>query len=111
MKLTLLKSFTTTLVVSLLILCTADAQVTKSTFTFGAPNIINIKKIAEYEKNHPVILTPRFIEQGEDRDKFIFKPGPVDKNAKVHQVAQTNAANQVRIKFTCCQPELPGHTG
>ena len=85
-----------------------NAQVTKSTFSFGTPTLVNLKTIAEYEKNHPLVLTPRFIEQGEDRDKFIFKPGPVDKNAKVHEFAQTQAANQVTLNSPVASQNFQG---
>ena len=53
-------------------------------------------------------LTPRFIEQGEDRDKFIFKPGPVDKNAKVQQIVQTNATNQVELNSPVASQNFQG---
>ena len=97
MKQSLLFRLITLTALSLVIFCNANAQVAKSTFTFGAPAIINIQKIAEYEKDHPVILKKRFIEQGEDRDKFIFKPLPVDKNAKVQQLPQQKVTNQVTL--------------
>jgi len=63
---------------------TVHAQVTKTTFNFKAPVVVNFHNLAEYEKDHPVALKPRFVEQGEDRDKFIYKPLPVSPNAKVH---------------------------
>jgi hypothetical protein len=73
--------------VAVLLFCTQlQAQVTKSTFNFGAPKVVNFHDLAEYEKNHPVVLKPRFVEQGEDRDNFIFKPLPVMPGAKVHKV-------------------------
>ncbi|MDQ6844582.1 MAG: hypothetical protein M3Z92_09555, partial [Bacteroidota bacterium] len=79
---------------SLVIFCSASAQVTKSTFNFGTPSIVNIQNLAEYEKNNPPILKPRFIEQGEDREKFIFKPRPVSSSAKVQQIAAPSVSTQ-----------------
>jgi hypothetical protein len=63
-----------------------QAQVTQSTFTFAKPAIVNFKALAAYEKNNPVILKPRFIEQGEDRDNFVYKPLPVKANTKVEKI-------------------------
>jgi GEVED domain/Fibronectin type III domain len=83
----------------LLILCllcfssATQAQVTQATFSFGKPAVVNFHDLAEYEKNHPVVLQPRFIEQGEDRDHFIFKPLPVKPGAKTQQV-KLPASNQ-----------------
>jgi hypothetical protein len=77
----------------LLVLCllsfsiTTQAQVTQKSFNFEKPKVVNFHDLAEYEKNHPVQLQPRFIEQGEDRDKFIFKPHPVKTGAKVEKIA------------------------
>ncbi len=65
------------------------AQVTKRTFSFEKPKVVNFSELAEIEKNHPVILQPRFIEQGEDRDKFIFKPHSVKAGAKVENINNT----------------------
>ncbi len=108
MKQTLLFRLIAICILSLAFFGNSDAQVTKSTFNFGTPDIVNFKKIAESEKNKPVTLTPRFIEQGEDRDKFILKPGPVDKNAKVQQVVQTNAANQVELNSPVASQNFQG---
>ncbi|HEY5406027.1 MAG TPA: fibronectin type III domain-containing protein [Ginsengibacter sp.] len=108
MKQTLLFRLIAVCILSFAFFGNTNAQVTKSAFSFGAPKIINIKQIAEYEKNNPVTLTPRFIEQGEDRDKFILKPGPVDKNAKVHQLVQTQAANQVTLNSPVASQNFQG---
>src|SRR5436305_7419327 len=97
MKLNVLGRLMCLSILTLLLFYSANAQVTKSSFNFGKPDIINVKKIAEYEKNHPVILKPRFIEQGEDRDKFILKPGAVDRNAKVQQVTITKMQAQAAV--------------
>lgn len=64
----------------------SDAQVTRREFNFERPVVVNFSERAKYEKDHPVILQPRFIEQGEDRDKFIFKPKPVPAGAKTQNV-------------------------
>jgi hypothetical protein len=63
------------------------AQVTKRTFNFGAPTVINLHDLAEGEKLHPVILKPRYVEQGEDRDNFIFHPLPLSSGAKAEKAA------------------------
>src|SRR5664279_2097351 len=108
MKQTLLFRLIAVCILSFAFFGNANAQVTKSSFSFGAPNIINIKQIAEHEKNNPVTLTPHFIEQGEDRDKFILKPGTVDKNAKVHQVVQNEAPNQVTLNSPVASQNFQG---
>jgi hypothetical protein len=71
---------------ALLFCVQAQAQVKKTTFNFGPPKVVNFHDLAEYEKSHPVVLKPRYVEQGEDRDKFIFHPLPVSAGAKVHTV-------------------------
>ena len=62
------------------------AQVAKRTFSFEKPKVVNFQELADFEKNNPVVLKPRFIEQGEDRDKFVFKPHPVKAGAKVENI-------------------------
>ena len=68
-----------------------QAQVTQKAFNFEKPRVVNFKQLADYEKNNPVILKPRFVEQGEDRDKFIFKPHPVTPGTKVSNIATTKS--------------------
>jgi hypothetical protein len=72
----------------MMVLCNSlTAQVTKATFSFEKPTVVNFRALAENEKNNPVALQPRFIEQGEDRDKFIFKPLDVLAGAKAQKVS------------------------
>jgi GEVED domain-containing protein/fibronectin type III domain protein len=66
---------------------TSNAQVTRKTFSFERPVVVNFGELAQFEKEHPVVLQPRFIEQGEDRDKFIFKPKPVLAGAKTQSIS------------------------
>ncbi len=62
------------------------AQVTQEAIRFERPNLVNFHDLSEYEKNHPVILARRFIEQGEDREKFVFRPKPVRSDAITRNV-------------------------
>ncbi len=110
-----------------LLLCSQlRAQVTKSTFNFGPPRVVNFHDLAENEKKNPVILKPRFIEQGEDRDKFIFHPLPVTPGAKAEivptpkeltgkLVANSPAASQnfqgVLDNGTLIPPDINGSVG
>ena len=108
MHLHLLKTFTVTFLVGLLAVGAADAQVTKTSFTFGAPAIVNFKQIAAYEKDHPVVLTPRFVEQGEDRDKFIFKPLPVGKNARLQKITPATSAALAAVNSPAASQNFQG---
>src|SRR5450432_1844938 len=73
---------------------TTQAQVTQKTFSFGKPNVVNFHDLAEYENNHPAILKPRFVEEGEDRDKYIFKPLPVKPGTKIGIIANPDYAEK-----------------
>ena len=92
------------LVVCLLGLSTVmQAQVTRKSFQFEKPKVVNFKELSEFEKNNPVTLKPRFIEQGEDRDHFIFKPHPVKAGIKVEKIA-ARAAGEKTAAVTANSP-------
>ena len=71
-----------------------QAQERQKTLQFGPPTVVNFHELALYEQTHPVILKKRFVEQGEDRERIIFKPKAVTSNARVTTLQTKNAKDQ-----------------
>ncbi len=63
-----------------------QSQITKSTIPLPAPRIVNFTERANWQLAHPTDKTKRIIEQGEQADGYIFKPWPVEPDAKVSPI-------------------------
>ncbi|MBA3649148.1 MAG: fibronectin type III domain-containing protein [Chitinophagales bacterium] len=87
-----IKLFTFTIVIfcAMMICNSLYAQVTQTLIDYGAPKLVNFNERAQYDVKHPQKLKRRFVEQGEDRDNFVFKPQPVDANAINNKVTLNN---------------------